>query len=124
VLKNRNPHYDCHNCARDSIQTSGITLHVFLASLNVWYSSHSRGFFIEKTHERYVEDLLKTYVQHISLFSQLQLSGSFRQDGHMIMPHPTQVLFNLLQPQCLHSFIPQFTADIYNHLNYSVFHLV
>jgi len=47
-------------------------------------------------------------VQHVSLFSQLQLSGSFRQDGHMMIPHPTQVLLNLLQPQCLHSFIQQF----------------
>lgn len=45
------------------------------------------------------------YLQHISLFSQLQCSGSFKQDGHMILPHPTHVLLSLLQPQCSHSFI-------------------
>jgi len=30
----------------------------------------------------------------------------------MMIPHPTQVLLNLLQPQCLHSFMQQFIADI------------
>ena len=48
------------------------------------------------------------YAQHVSLFSQLQNSGSFRQDGQMMVPHPTQVLLNLLQPQCSQSSIQQF----------------
>jgi hypothetical protein len=47
--------------------------------------------------------LIRSYAQQVSLFSQLQRLGSFKQDGHMIMPHPTQVLLSLLQPQCLQS---------------------
>jgi len=42
------------------------------------------------------------YGQQILLFSHLQKTGSFKQDGHMIAPHPTQVLSDLLHPQCLH----------------------
>jgi hypothetical protein len=39
--------------------------------------------------------------QHSSLFSQLQLLGSCKQIGHIIIPQPTHVLSALLQPQCL-----------------------
>lgn len=39
--------------------------------------------------------------QHSSLFSQLQLLGSCKQIGHIIVPQPTHVLSALLQPQCL-----------------------
>lgn len=54
----------------------------------------------------HIQKWLDKYViqaQHISLFSHLQLLGSFKHDGHMTVPHPTQVLFNLLQPQYSHS---------------------
>jgi hypothetical protein len=33
----------------------------------------------------------------------LQLLGTFKHTGHIIALHPTHVLLNLLQPQCLHS---------------------
>jgi hypothetical protein len=50
-------------------------------------------------------DTYAIQAQHKSLFSHLQLLGSFKHDEHIIAPHPTQVLLNLLQPQCLHSSI-------------------
>ena len=33
----------------------------------------------------------------------VELLDSFKHTGHIMAPHPTQVLLNLLQPQCLHS---------------------
>jgi hypothetical protein len=45
--------------------------------------------------------LLLLLLQHSSLFSQLQLLGSCKQIGHIIVPQPTHVLSALLQPQCL-----------------------
>ena len=39
----------------------------------------------------------------MSLFSHLQLLGTFKHTGHIMAPHPTRVLLNLLQAQCLHS---------------------
>ncbi|MFZ0510316.1 MAG: hypothetical protein WAM14_01810 [Candidatus Nitrosopolaris sp.] len=48
-------------------------------------------------------DAYAIQAQHISLFSHLQLLGSFKHDEHITAPHPTQVLLNLLQSQCSHS---------------------
>ena len=45
------------------------------------------------------------YLQHISLLSQLQLYGSCKQIGQIIVLHPIHVLSALLQPQCLQSLI-------------------
>jgi hypothetical protein len=38
-------------------------------------------------------------VQHVSLFSHLQFTGSFRHAGQIIAPHPTHVLSALLHAQ-------------------------
>ena len=52
-------------------------------------------------------------LQQSSLFSHLQFSGSCKQDGHIIEPQPTQVLSDLLHPQCLH---PQLVNSTAPHL--------
>ena len=36
-------------------------------------------------------------MQQLSIFSQLQLTGSFRHSGQIIAPHPKHVLSSLLQ---------------------------
>jgi|RhiMetdeSRZDD1v2_1073273.scaffolds.fasta_scaffold29968_3 hypothetical protein len=41
-------------------------------------------------------------LQHSSLFSHLQSSGSLKHIGQIRVPHPTHVLLDLLQAQCLH----------------------
>jgi hypothetical protein len=40
-------------------------------------------------------------VQHVSLFSHLQFTGSFRHTGQIMVPHPTHVLSALLHAQWL-----------------------
>ena len=45
------------------------------------------------------------YPQQVSLLSQLQLYGSRKQIGQIIVPQPLHVLSTLLQPQCLQSLI-------------------
>ena len=39
------------------------------------------------------------YEQHVSLFSHVQFTGSFRHIGQIMAPHPTHVLSALLHAQ-------------------------
>ena len=50
--------------------------------------------------------------QQISLFSHLQFTGSFRHIGQIIAPQPIHVLSALLQAQCLHVLLFNFTSII------------
>lgn len=50
------------------------------------------------------------YLQHVSLLLQLQLYGSCKQIGQIIVLHPIHVLSALLQPQCLQSLIERISS--------------
>jgi hypothetical protein len=52
------------------------------------------------------------YLQHVSLLLQLQLYGSCKQIGQIIVLHPIHVLSALLQPQCLQSLIERISSTM------------
>lgn len=54
-------------------------------------------------------------VQQKSLFSHLQITGSFRHIGQIIAPQPTHVLSSLLQAQWLHVLVFNFTSINLTH---------